>query len=239
MPTPRASSRIRNFTREWIITGGILVLLGILATWLALTARFELEETERHHLAHQAKVLHDNLVRQLVAINHALVNVREDIPRWRDESSGFAGANHRLKALVEAMIGVRTMSILDAQGRVLASSRPELIGKDFSGRDYYHAARAHPNLDTLYISPPFQTVLGPWAMVAGRMVGAAHSEFAGMVIATLEPQGFNVLLDSVRYAPDMWSALIHGDGMLFLITPQRHDLAGTDLAQPTGHEMAE
>lgn len=40
------------------------------------------------------------------------------------------------------------------------------------------------------------------------------------------------MLESVRYAPDTWAALAHGDGKLFLIAPLQEELLGVDLAKP-------
>ena len=39
-------------------------------------------------------------------------------------------------------------------------------------------------------------------------------------------------MSSVLYAPDMWDAVSHGDGSLFLMTPARENLHGMNLAQP-------
>mgnify|MGYP000656267502 CR=1 FL=1 len=46
-----------------------------------------------------------------------------------------------------------------------------------------------------------------------------HGEFDGYVLAILDPDYFSVLLDSVRYAPDMNSALIHQDGQVVFRVP--------------------
>ena len=48
----------------------------------------------------------------------------------------------RLKALSDAIPGVRSMVLLDADGTVVASSVDTLLGRDFSDRDYFRKARA-------------------------------------------------------------------------------------------------
>ncbi|NJM11713.1 MAG: hypothetical protein HC889_07365 [Synechococcaceae cyanobacterium SM1_2_3] len=53
-----------------------------------------------------------------------------------------------------------------------------------------------------------------------------------MVTAALDPQYFVPLLDSVRYAPDMDTALIHGDGDIFMLMPDREGVIGKNVAQP-------
>ena len=130
------------------------------------------------------------------------------------------------------MPAVRTLSILDAQGNVLASNQDTLLGKNFAERDYFQVAARNPNIDTLYLGPPFRTALGAFGMNMVRMVRGPNGEFAGIVSATLSPDELTRTLESVRYAPDTWAALAHGDGKLFLIAPLQEQLLGVDLAQP-------
>ena len=74
-------------------------------------------------------------------------------------------------------------------------------------------------LNTFVISL-FRTIKGP------------DGEFAGIVIVSVVPEYFFTLLDAVRHAPDVKTALLHGDGKLFLMAPERPDLAGKDMATP-------
>ncbi|MHB1360346.1 MAG: PDC sensor domain-containing protein [Rhodocyclaceae bacterium] len=117
-------------------------------------------QREEERLAAQAKVIHDNLGRQLMTINRALANLRAELPVWQKEKGGMALASRRLGAFTDALPGVRTMLIIDAAGTARASSRPEFIGMNFSHRDYFKAARDNPDPDTLNVSPPFKSVLG-------------------------------------------------------------------------------
>ena len=47
----------------------------------------------------------------------------------------------------------------------------------------------------------------------------ANGDFAGSIAAALEPGYFEVLLQSVLYAPDMWVSLGHADGKVFVTGP--------------------
>lgn len=190
------------------------------------------ERSRKKSLTNSAKIIHDNLGRQLFAINRALLSVRDDVPQWLAEKEGLADASRNLRAFTDAMTGVRTMNILDAQGTVIASNRPDLIGGNFRQRDYFLAAEQAKNSDTLIVSPPFKTALDAWAINVARTVSGPTGAFAGAVTATLDPDEFKILLDSVRYTPDMWSALAHGDGKQFLMIPEQQNQIGIDLAQP-------
>ncbi|SEQ28547.1 PAS domain-containing protein [Giesbergeria anulus] len=219
--------------KEWLLLLSGLLLLGSFIGWSLWTEHKETTQRERQRLQSQAQIVHDNLGRQLEAINMALLDVRDTVPRWRSAPEQLAQANQQLRTIANAMTGIRTMTVLNAQGIVEAASRAEIIGLDYSQRNYFQAVLSTPNSSTLYVGAPFTTTLGVWAMNVVRMISDADGRFAGIVSATLDPQEFQVLLNSVRYAPDIWSSLAHGDGVNFMMVPNRPEQSGKDLAQPS------
>ncbi|MFC4788095.1 MULTISPECIES: response regulator [Giesbergeria] len=221
-----------QFIKEWLFLVAGLLLLGGFIGWSLWNERNDIAIREHERLSTQARVVHQNMERQLEAINLALLGARDDAVTWRSSPEGLAEANRRLRSLNDAMTGVRTMLLMNAQGVVEASNRPEVLGQNFSQRPYFQAVRQNPDLNTLYVSPPFTTSLGVWAINLVRMVPGPQGEFQGLVSATLDPEEFRVLLDSVLYAPDMWSALAHGSGVQFMMVPEHPDQAGKNLAQP-------
>src|SRR3990172_827020 len=106
------------------------------------------------------------------------------------------------------------------------------MGMNFSAREYFKVPRERLDPATLYVSPPFKTVLGVFLINGTRVATGSRGEFAGIVSAALDPEYFNVLLQSVLYAPDMWVSIAHGDGMGFLYMPLNERAAGIDLAKP-------
>ncbi|OFZ91272.1 MAG: hypothetical protein A2V78_06285 [Betaproteobacteria bacterium RBG_16_64_18] len=214
-----------------MLLGTALLILGALVGYWVYDERGRVEALERDRLQVQARVIDENLGRQLEGVNNALAGVRNDYSLSNRKSIGPATSRH-LKTLADAMPGVRTMSILDAEGTVLASSRDELIGMNFSAREYFKVPRERLDPATLYVSPPFKTVLGVFLINGTRVATGSRGEFAGIVSAALDPEYFNVLLQSVLYAPDMWVSIAHGDGMGFLYMPLNERAAGIDLAKP-------
>ncbi len=228
---PRPPSQ-KQFLQEWLLLLSGLLLLGGFIGWSLWTERQEMTEREGQRLQSQAQIIHDNLGRQLEAIDATLLNVRDTVPRWRSSPQQLTQANHQLQTIANAMTGIRTMMVVNDQGIVEAASRPEIIGLDYSQRHYFQAVLTAPNRNLLYIGKPFTTTLGVWAMNVVRMVSGPDGRFAGIVSVTLDPEEFQVLLNSVRYTPDTWSALAHGDGTLFMMVPDRPNQSGKNLAQP-------
>ena len=212
--------------------GITLVALGMLVGYLLYAEHSRIEARERDRLQVQARVIGENLGRQLEGVNNALVGIRENLPRWNSKNIGTV-ASGQLKLLSDAMPGVRAFGIFDAEGTNLASSREELVGgKVAHEREFFKVPRARPDRNVLYVSPPFKSVLGVYSVNVVRAVISPRGEFAGIVAATLEPGYFDVVLRSVLYAPDMLTGIVHGDGMAFLYMPANAQALGKDLAVP-------
>lgn len=222
----------RHFFVQWLLLGSFLL---VLTGFVALDSYFEyqrIETAEREQLLNQTKVIDQNMVRQLDSINRALTGIRGDAVQWESLKDGKARTARHLKTLVEAMPGLRTILITDAKGTVTSSNRENLIGQNFKGRDYFKTPLQNPSPDTLYISPPFTTSLGVYSMSVTKAIVDSRGHFAGVISATLAPDHFEILMDSVRYTPEMWVSLVHGTGTVFMMVPEREEMAGKSLALP-------
>jgi len=215
-----------------MLLAALWLLFGSAIGWNLYSDRDVIDSTERQRLSNLAEVIDKNLQAQLRATDAALDSLRADLPFFAAHQDGKALLNRRLQAMADVMVGVRTTLILDADGTTTASSRPELIGRNFAERAYFQAARDGRDPNVLHVSPPFKTALGVYAINVSKQITDGRGQFAGVIGATLDPDYFNALLDSVRYAPDMWTALSHEDGRLFLMVPPRPGVEGMDLARP-------
>lgn len=213
---------------QWLGLGVALLILGGATAFDLYVERGYVESIIRSRLETPARVIQENLEKNLTALSQVL----GDLGKEGQRSSVDPRLDQRLDMLADAMPGVRTLQLIDAHGTVLASNRPELKGRDFSRRDYFRVPRQNPDPETLYVSPPFETVLGVYGLNVVRTISGPRGEFAGIVAATLDPNYFKTLLNAVRYAPDMWTTVVHGDGVQFLMMPEPENLVGRTLAQP-------
>ncbi len=221
----------RTFT-EWLLLCLLLFVVGGYFAYALHADHDRIDTRERERLSHQCVVVSMNLGRQFSAINAALTGILAEVPTWRKQKDGRTLAVGQLRMLNNAMSGVRTFLIFDAKGTVEASDKPELVGKNFAQRDYFQAISQHPNPTTLYVRPPFISSLGNFTMNLARVIPGPNGEFDGLVIAALDAEEFKVLLDSVIYRPGIRAALIHGDGVPFLMAPNSKDVEGVDLVKP-------
>ncbi|MDD5285209.1 MAG: PAS domain-containing protein [Desulfuromonadaceae bacterium] len=221
-----------QFLVQWVILAlSLLAVIGTIS--YSLANQYDLIESEvQSRLEILTKVLDENMAHQLNATNIALVDILRD-PAYRKKTrDGKLLANLMLRTMCDAMPGVRTINILDAEGNIRASNRDELIGRNFSEREYFKVPRQHPEPSKLYVSSPFKTVLGVYGMTLSRVITGSEGEFDGIITATLDADYFTVLLNSILYAPDMRASVIHGDGKVFSIAPAFKDVEEMELAKP-------
>ena len=191
-----------------------------------------IDAAERERLQSYGKIVADNLSHQLRSTSNIVKSIRSDLPDPSARKEGVAFVNRHLKSVSDGMPGVRTLMVLDATGTVSASNREELIGQDFSERDYFRVARQDGNPDTLYVSPPYKTVLGVFTVTLATVITDEHRAFSGIIGATLDPEYFDTLLESIRYAPDVRASIIHSKGTVFVNSPPLPGVDGMNLAKP-------
>lgn len=206
------------------------MFLGVVLSVILLREHHLVEARESDRLQLQARVIDENLVRQLEGVNNALSGIRDEL-ETSELAAGDAATAARLKLLSDAMPGVRTMVILDERGVIVASSRAELIGVSSSKRDFFTTPRQRPDRGVLHVSAPFKSPLGPLVIAMGRVLSNAEGGFAGVVVATLDPEYFEVVLRSVLYAPDMRASIADVDGNIFVTMPTNERVLGVNLAK--------
>ncbi len=214
---------------EWLTLLVSLVVLGSYIGWSLANERLDVEDRERDRLATQARVIDVHIVTQIHAIRRVLIGIREDLPASHPQLYALAQPNQRLENLIDALIGVQTLGIINTDGRWIASNNLSYINRTFSERDYFTLTQQNQDPNALHVSPPFFAESGKWEIMLSMNT---LSEQGGLVVATLEPDRFHATLDSVNYAKDMWSAIAHGDGLQFMMVPERPGQAGMNLAQP-------
>ena len=227
---PAADNRRPRF--DQVLLGAVLLLLvGVFLAWERWSDLRAVEATEGDRLAVQARVVDDNLSHQLLGAYNALVGLREDLGSW-DAEQVRQQASRRLRALNNAMPGVRALTVLDADGRAIASDIDGVVGRDLSGRDYFRSARTAPDPALLHASAPFIGVAGVLSMNLTVTVVDHQGRFSGVVTATLDPEYFEVVLRSAIYAADMSTQLAHADGGLMLSLPAAAMPSASSFAQP-------
>jgi signal transduction histidine kinase len=208
-------------------TARLALLLG---AWVA-QQRGALLAQEGARLQAQVHQVASPIAGQL-ASTHQILGLLAD--RWRDREAGAdaAAGDRWLQALADIHVGVRTLVVIDARGRVVAANRASLVGRDVTQREFFQTARHLDDPAALIVSPPYVTSLDVYAMNASRVLHDAQGRFDGMVTATLDPEFFRRALDAALFAPDAWAALAHDSGVLVMRQPPLPGSEGQRLDRP-------
>ena len=219
----------------------VLGLAMIAMLWAAVAYKFK-DQAERDHrdavqnLNNLALLFEANVLHSIGEIDKALFYLRREVEHAPNESELqriVANPNLVTRATVQ-------FAIVDAAGRVKASSMPEHTKSvDLSDREYYHFHRSTA-ADELYAGKPvFGRISNTWAVPLTRRIGKAGETFLGLVLASLNPEHFRQLYGSINLGPSGWVTLFGTDGIVRAsVAPARHgrlpvgaDLNGSRLLQ--------
>lgn len=225
-----------NTKHRFILQWGVLLLALTLLAGAVIHNLYknyqDIRAGEEQRLVTQVRVINVNLSSQIHGTNHVLQVLRDDLMKLPADRWSGVMTNRRLEVLAEAMSGVRSLLVVDAKGIIRLANRKQLLGSDVGQREYFQTALHSADPSLLIVSPPFKTLLGAWSMSLARVINDAEGKFAGIAVATLDPEYFKTVLGSVNYTPDMWSAIAHGDGVQFLIAPELDGQQGKNIAKP-------
>ena len=219
----------RGLTTPWLFLSlGLAILAAVLGLdrWDAYRA---LQAQERQRLINEANAVGETLSSRMQVTSNLLEALRADLPWLLAQAEGPRLLNRRLTALVASSEGLRSLLVVDGDGTSMASNRQELIGINFRDQERYRTMSGDANPDRLYVSAPFKTPLGHWALSLGRVVVDDQGRFNGYVLAILDPEYFRLLLGTTVYAPDMRATVIHADGLVVYRAPDPEGLTGQNL----------
>lgn len=222
---------LAGHTLIWAGISGFLVLLGLLLAGQRYIEYGRTLASTEDRLMAQARVVDENLGANLTFINVLLT----DIVRMQYGATPPAAAqmNSYLRHQDDLIPGIRTIFIADSHGRIIRSSKENIIGFDGSDRDYFKTAIAIPDPARLIITPPFKTVLGTSVVTVTRKVTGPRGDFLGIASASLDKDYFITLLGSVLYSPDNRVSLVHSNGAVFISLPDTQpDFVGENRAKP-------
>ena len=234
MPSMTMQQRkARKKMLEWLCYAAISITVAFFLVLAYFGEIKRVESAERERLQILLNVINNDITVNLIATDNALTSIVEEIfVSGAARKSIMPDISRRLKALSLAMPGVRSMLVLDADGIAVASTRADLPGTSFTHRSYYLTARLHPDISTLYISPPFMSRQKDSVMTVAKIISSRDGKFGGLVVAFLDPAYFMSMFKSVMYAPDVWGMVVHGDGDALLNYPPRQDSDNVNLNRP-------
>src|SRR5215471_9281503 len=159
-----------------------------------------------------AMVFEENVLRSIGEIDKALLYLRRSI-ETRKETTDLGTIVNTTDVLSEIIVQV---GVIDAQGIMRASNAgpqpPPTL--DLSDREHY---RVHlgSNEDQLFISKPvIGRASGRWSVQVSRRFLNSDGSFAGVVVASLDPEHFTKFYDKIDFGPSASITLVGSDGVV-------------------------
>ena len=187
---------------------------------------------QQGHLVNLGRITADMIERQLMTSDALIDTAIKTVFSAHGTRRINLPASVELERMARVSPGTDILLMTDAQGRVVASSRRELLGLDVGHRYYFHQARDATSEQSRILSLPFQTVLGTYTFTLSRKLLTAQGEFAGVMMATIDAPFISRLLNGTLYAPDMWVALGHTAGINIMTAPEQPELSGKKIDVP-------
>ena len=220
---PAAASTPTSGSRRlyWFSATVILGLTGLIA-WTLSHLRTQALETGTDLTESFAQVMEEQITRTLQTVDFRLQIAESALAKLKAEGSlSPESSRDMLQMQFKDLPFVRIVYVIDAQGRVTSESGPtsRSIGLNLSDREYFqvHRDRRHSGF---YVGTPVRgRSSNAWNLTASRPLYPGSSEFAGIIVAALDPTYFDKHWRSVDVGEGGSIALFRRDGVLLLRSP--------------------
>lgn len=205
---------------EWLQLGAGLLLLGILIVVWQVVEQHSIREREYSRLSTQSGIIYNDLRRQLMGIRASHVNLQAELLTGNgDFETVRPFVDKRMRAFVQTLTGVRTMTLLNADGEILVSSDPDQQSGSLAEHVLVQRVIGEQGAGILYVSRPYALNHGLLTVCVASILTDRQGNFSGMIMTELSPLEMGKLLKSVFYVDDMQAAIAHANGTLFVAEP--------------------
>ena len=208
--------RLTWFAKRWKYSSYVVGFTAILMLWAAviLTDRISTKDqyfTSVNNLTDDARLFEENMLRSIGEVDKTLFYLRRHIEKNIDLVD-YKALVTSADILSEIIVQV---AIIDAHGIMRVSSAdPTAKPVDLSDRPHFKTHITGTD-DHLYISSPMVgRVSKKWSIQFSRRLRGKNGEFAGVVVASLNPEHFTALYSSLHSGRSGGITLLGLDGIV-------------------------
>ena len=206
-----------------------LALVLALVAWMAVLVVTDVDQDQQLHQAESrasnlALVFEEQIYRQVLSIDQTLRSVKLD---WERDPNGFdlSSIPRRAGSLSDI---ISQLMLADAHGRVVASTRRDLVDTDLSARKFFTSHRGSDSLGFL-TTGPFQAN-GEWFLNISRRLNRPGGVFSGVVLATYDLNALMRDMSQADLGPRGVIMLVGRDGLVRAISLRGVQDPGTDIS---------
>jgi hypothetical protein len=182
---------------------GALLTAGVLAGLLMQLHSGEVHEATKL-LTAVAQLTDEQTSRTLQNVEQGVQNV-EDIlaaaerrvaravasPSFGAEAPTTESIDGQLRKIALSRPYLSVIRVLDKQGRAIYNSDTGQTGLNLADRAYFTERRIRPEMRFAFSAPIQNRLAGKWVIPAAQTVYTANAEFAGVIVAAVDPLFFN------------------------------------------------
>jgi diguanylate cyclase (GGDEF)-like protein len=138
-----------------------------------------------------------------------------------------------LKAAISGLVQVDAITLINADGTLLNSSRDWPIpAANLADRDYFKALKSDAKLTSFISLPVRNRINGAWTLFLARKLKAPNGEFLGVILGATELSYFEKLFSSIVLGDGSSIALFRSDGVLLALYPSVESVIGKSFRAP-------
>ncbi len=191
----------------------LIIGLGWFGAYSAIVAhRAVSRERVESDVHSKAALIAEQLRRELLVTDQTLHILELE---WEGDPAHFNFESWRQRALALTDISLQIF-IADAHGIVRSSSRPEIIGDNITGRDYFRHAAALPKDDGhMFIGALTRGIVTrQWQLNMERRLDYPDGAFGGVVAASFDASVFGLLQQEASLGSGGTLLVVAGDGSI-------------------------
>ena len=237
MQSPSSLASLRNrlsripLGRALIALGLVLVGINISAAiWDVRKARDRTEVRAQRDFSNMTRLLAEQTAASLETVDLILRAVNTQ------SAQDMALIEPKLREALPRFPYIASLTVLDAQGRVLArtAQAPDFDG-DIPERPYYAAHRDRP-ADAPLLTEPYRVLpSGQWRVVLSRRLADGDGRFGGVAAAAIDLDAFDRLYSRIDLGQGGFITLLSNKGTLLTRVPDPGNIRGR--SYPGGRMM--
>ncbi len=219
---------------------GALLTAGVLAGLLLQLRSAEVAEATKL-LTAVAQLTDEQTSRTLQNVEQGVQNVEEILAsaerraaraaaspssEAREIASTTESIDGQLQKLFLSRPYLSVIRVLDKQGRAIYNSDAGQTGLDLSHRAYFTERRIRPEMGFDFGVPIQNRLAAKWIIPASQTVYSANADFAGVIVAAVDPLFFNRVWALDQAIPTLSVTLFRADGMMLMRSPVDEELIG-------------
>jgi PAS domain S-box-containing protein len=228
-PVQRCSDKLPpDRLRTRVNVALLCVFLAFAVLWaLLLGYRFEqtVEQGERR-ADNLSLLLAEHLRRSVDAVDATLLQLAQHSQQVGGPRAAPETWASVLQAALAAAEGIGALSTVDETGVIAASTDPSLVGQSRRAQTLFSQFAANPRSGLRAGEPIRSTSSDHLVIPLVRSLVTADGQFAGLVVARLEPERLREFYRSIDVGPNGVITVLHPEGFVLFREPSKNDPIG-------------